>query len=1053
MDNKKKYTCFDELKESCKRFVESSKERGAYSGLKKLLTELYPDKAHFIYELLQNAEDQEASEVEFCLEKEKLIFKHNGKKRDFTLEDIDSITNIGNSTKRDDLTTIGKFGVGFKAVYAYTDTPEIHSGEYDFKIIDMLIPDDNDVEKRAKKGVTEFVFPFDNANKPADKAVSEIAGTLKSLDETAILFLNNIKRISFVLPNQEYGKISIISNLTDKKFIFAIDRQTNDIVTRTWWSKFFAKCPIIVDGETNHYTVSIAYKMIKVEEKFSVDSSLIGKVCIYFPTDQKSLLHFHINAPFASTVARDNIQYCQENEMLLGTLSDLMIASLYDFRKSKMLDYSVYEALPNQRDPFDNSSRYRIFLDEIIKEFSSSALFIDEDGEYKKKEEIYLASNDVKRILSNSNVKKLYSKSWIPTFQPTRRIEYFLNQFKINEYKMDKFLYSLKEDYRFFDEVFQSIDNVDYYRHLYYMLSQVKDVSAAWAAYNYNVNEELNKKIILNNVRCFLCEDGCLHSISENLFLRTDYNPVYTKNPLYINFGKGNKDRINEIKTFLISIGVMEMTLQTDTKFELDSYSDSDDVVVKLLEIIQYLKENKDIDVYKDSKFILAKRIDDGQLCKVTAKEACWSYDVVFFYKDDDIVKYVVANECYQSLDSSEWDSFKIIFTRFGGSVLPKIKKCIIGFGNPGYKKLDTANERSDTKESNDYTITGINVLKYIEQEKLYKQSQLLWLMVVNDKNLYHHIATYRPNKRSSEQQIESCAAYYLRRTKWIPNKDGIFCRPCDITSEELYNGFEYNSEAVFLKNLGFGDKTKAPDEITSILEKAGVTMSETDKELLTLPEDEKAEILRLLKDRRAERKRKSLAEALREENKVQSEYDEEDDYEGARGVKNPAGRMKKQQEEFEAGVNKKSEKKYILRYTYNTKPSLMEKQFIREQYKGKCQICGRDPIRKYNGDIYFEAINVISTANLENKLLNNIDTGWNTLCLCPTCAAEYRYCSKNLDSFEEQVERTVVEADKNDYIAIKIELKGKETVIHFTPRHFIALQAAFKVYKKQENK
>lgn len=98
------------------------------------------------------------------------------------------------------------------------------------------------------------------------------------------------------------------------------------------------------------------------------------------------------------------------------------------------------------------------------------------------------------------------------------------------------------------------------------------------------------------------------------------------------------------------------------------------------------------------------------------------------------------------------------------------------------------------------------------------------------------------------------------------------------------------------------------------------------------------------------------------------------------------------------------------------------------EQYKGQCQICRREPIRKHNGDIYFEAINIISTANLDRSLLNNVDAGWNTLCLCPTCAAEYRYCSKNLDGFEKQVEDINVQAGMNEHILLEIELKSQST-------------------------
>ena len=46
----------------------------------------YCDSAHFIYELLQNADDAKATEVEMVLTKNQFIFTHNGKER-FTVSD------------------------------------------------------------------------------------------------------------------------------------------------------------------------------------------------------------------------------------------------------------------------------------------------------------------------------------------------------------------------------------------------------------------------------------------------------------------------------------------------------------------------------------------------------------------------------------------------------------------------------------------------------------------------------------------------------------------------------------------------------------------------------------------------------------------------------------------------------------------------------------------------------------------------------------------------------------------------------------------------------
>ena len=87
-----------ELKKKREEYVRVSQENNMYEGTKKILTDMYPDTAHFIYELLQNAEDMCATNVKFVLYYDRLIFEHNGTKRDFVIEDIDSITSIGNNS-------------------------------------------------------------------------------------------------------------------------------------------------------------------------------------------------------------------------------------------------------------------------------------------------------------------------------------------------------------------------------------------------------------------------------------------------------------------------------------------------------------------------------------------------------------------------------------------------------------------------------------------------------------------------------------------------------------------------------------------------------------------------------------------------------------------------------------------------------------------------------------------------------------------------------------------------------------------------------------------
>ena len=88
-----------------------------------IFKKLLGNKTHFIYELVQNADDSESTHLGLRLYENELFVWNDG--RPFSQEDVQSICSTGSSDK--DLTQIGSFGIGFKSVYNYTDFPEISS--------------------------------------------------------------------------------------------------------------------------------------------------------------------------------------------------------------------------------------------------------------------------------------------------------------------------------------------------------------------------------------------------------------------------------------------------------------------------------------------------------------------------------------------------------------------------------------------------------------------------------------------------------------------------------------------------------------------------------------------------------------------------------------------------------------------------------------------------------------------------------------------------------------------------------------------------------------
>ena len=343
---------FEEIRKLSIDVVDAHRRKGDLDGLKNTMSNVYPDEAHFIFELLQNAEDVEASKIHFQLTPQRLIVEHNGR-RPFNEEDINAITSIGKSPKREDVNKIGKFGVGFKAVFVYTHTPHIFSGEYSFSIRDLYIPEWIP-DQSANNGKTRFEFPFDNSQKLPKQCFTEIAKWLNEIPDTVLLFLRSITEITWKIEGQGEGQVQRDDH-KDGKVIELIRQKTGDKIRyATWWLRF-------EKPSTNKPSllVSIAYRLEQPSQKYQIFdekksiveqfkvTSTEGKLFVFFPADSETTkLKFHVHAPFAATVARDRIPPNPENKDLFEDIVNLTVSSLSEIRELGLLGQDFLSVLP-----------------------------------------------------------------------------------------------------------------------------------------------------------------------------------------------------------------------------------------------------------------------------------------------------------------------------------------------------------------------------------------------------------------------------------------------------------------------------------------------------------------------------------------------------------------------------------------------------------------------------------------------------------------------------------------------------------------------------------
>jgi hypothetical protein len=405
-------------------------EKASMRGVKRSVVDKYSDQAHFIYELLQNADDVRATEAKFYLTPQTLYFIHNGTER-FTVSDpdteeedkaqnrlghVNAITSIAHSSKNE--ASIGKFGVGFKAVFQYTNTPHIYDPNFQFKIERFIVPRlliTNELAIPREPHETVFFFPFDMSEMPKEKAYSDILQKLKSLVHP-ILFLSNLKEVVWEAGEEKgrYGKvIKETKNQNDITYqlINLIEEKAGEKKEKSLW--LFTR---FLNEEQGNHKYSVGFFL---NEKGKLEGVDYTAFC-FFPTKETTNLKFIIQAPFLLTDSREGIKAGEDwNKTLIEKLAALAAESLPILRDIGLAannllieDDTMHNIIPYKISDFENYGNNKIsfepFYSAIKAKFKSERLLPAKGGVYASKEDAYWAEySGITNLFSNEQLAAL----------------------------------------------------------------------------------------------------------------------------------------------------------------------------------------------------------------------------------------------------------------------------------------------------------------------------------------------------------------------------------------------------------------------------------------------------------------------------------------------------------------------------------------------------------------------------------------------------------------------------------------------------------------------
>ena len=1029
----------DELRKKRLKYIDGVRENNFEDGIKRLLTDLYPDNAHFIYELLQNSEDTHASFVRFILSDSSVEFEHNGE-RLFSLRDIDSITSIGTSTKRDDPTRIGKFGVGFKAVFAYTNAPEIHSGDFHFRIRDLVVPEIINVERQlVSQRKTRFVFPFDSPKKPRSKAVDEIERGLLALGDNTLLFLAYIRKIEYSLPNGSIGTLERISH-EDRRIEIRAEKPNGDNTISNWMC--FQKDVFIDDeeGKSKNCRIAIAYSLVKAVDKKGNSTWKIvpldhGQVSIYFTADKEtSNLRFHLHAPFASTVARDSVRDSQANDQLRDQIAKLVVESLTDIRDQGLLTVDFLAVLPNSADNL--SAFYKPIRDKIIQAFNEEALTPTRDEHsHAPAKKLLQAKASLKALLSADDIKFLVKHDEEPpqwavarALQGTK-VERFMSGLAITDWDVEQFVELLQEKasikwrpYYYIpslNEEFKSWlsqKSLDWHQELYALLFSDCLANAGWQREYYaNLLKplwivRLSDGCYSVGTKCFFPSDGVAH---DDALPRVDKS-VYTS-------GK-SKTKQESAKKFLEEIGVRDVGEAEHVEAILKQRYAADNHKPKKGDLKRFIalfeKEPDKAKLFKDY-FIF--EVEDGRW---------WEPNRVFLdqpFMDTGLSAYYVRfgenAKCFALSDSYKdcgIDIKKLVNFAEAVGVRTHLEitltKCE---HNPDWcNKLKLVSGKKSSPVNIDYVITGLD--KLLIQPSL-KLSKLVWNTMESLPPYKNYLlARYQHNNTEGYTEADSQLVHQLRIFAWIPQGDGEFVVPAEALRDLLPEGFPFDYGWPWLKAIHFGHEAVKKSDV--------YRQKQTSAKELGFESAEEAEKWKKVRDSGI-----SPDDILAQHTQRQRASQPEE------SVSNPVRRRKNVLANTENALSKDSILRERSIQIGISEVSAQAKAYLRSKYKNTddqlvCQCCQEEmPFKLHTGEHYFEAVQCI-----EEKETRHYQ---NRLALCPTCAAKYQHACETDDN---EIHRRIIELDADDQapaVEIFVRLAGRECTLRFVGAHWFDLK------------
>ena len=466
------------------------------NSIRTLADDLYNKHTHFIFELIQNAEDNTYDSqndyppyISLWLTKMDpmgsagsdgaLIIQNN--EIGFNSDNVDAICAVGETTKEKRRGYIGEKGIGFKSVFRVTGNPHIFSNGYHFCLpksdaqtgLGYIVPQwIHTVPEGLDLSETHIILPLTERN----FGYEVIEEMLQDIEPEVILFLSTLQEIQiktdtgddFTILKDDSAMPEVQILVDGKKQGDAFSHADDFLVCTERYDK-----PIDIHHEKRE---GIENREVTIAFPLNENATAVGKIFAYLPVREGTGFPFLINSDFILPSSREEILDVPWNRRwLMECVADLTAKKLLPLLKEqKFLRISFLEKLASKLNNLagdENDLFYPVFS-RLRDTFVNEEMLPAHDKTFVSAQDAKLADSEgLIGLLDSNQLGLLFKKSggtkWLLSDITARRTQnlwkYLRNELGIDE--VDPEMFARRIDKPFLEQ--QSDDwFIDFYRFL-----------------------------------------------------------------------------------------------------------------------------------------------------------------------------------------------------------------------------------------------------------------------------------------------------------------------------------------------------------------------------------------------------------------------------------------------------------------------------------------------------------------------------------------------------------------------------------------------------------